>query len=113
MIKVNFNEPSIVGKELEYINKAILNGHISGNGHFTKLSERYLSHFFSSNALLTTSCTHSLEMCAKLLGLGSEDEITIKGAEKINASYFESVKIMLSCKFLISVLMIESISFAV
>ena len=52
MIKVNFNEPSIVGKELEYINKAILNGHISGNGHFTKLSERYLSHFFSSNALL-------------------------------------------------------------
>ena len=77
MIKVNFNEPSIVGKELEYINKAILNGHISGNGHFTKLSERYLSHFFSSNALLTTSCTHSLEMCAKLLGLGSEDEIIL------------------------------------
>jgi ADP-heptose:LPS heptosyltransferase len=33
--------------------------------------------------------------------LGSEDEITIKGAEKINASYFESVKIMLSCRFLI------------
>jgi dTDP-4-amino-4,6-dideoxygalactose transaminase len=77
MINVNFNKPSIVGKELEYINNAILNGHISGNGHFAKLSENYLSHFFSSNALLTTSCTHSLEMCAKLLDLGPEDEVIL------------------------------------
>jgi dTDP-4-amino-4,6-dideoxygalactose transaminase len=77
MINVNFNKPSIVGKELEYINNAILKGHISGNGYYVKLSENYLSHFFSSNALLTTSCTHSLEMCAKLLDLGPEDEVIL------------------------------------
>jgi dTDP-4-amino-4,6-dideoxygalactose transaminase len=74
---IPFNKPGFVNNELNYIKDAILNGHISGNGKYTKLSEKYLDNFFSSQTLLTTSCTHSLEMLAKLLNLNESDEVII------------------------------------
>jgi dTDP-4-amino-4,6-dideoxygalactose transaminase len=75
--KVSFNKVYLTGSELKYISEAINNSHLSGNGKFTKLSERFLSDLFSSETLLTSSCTHSLEMCAKLLDLGPEDEVIV------------------------------------
>jgi len=74
---IPFNRPSFVNNEFNYIKDAMINGHISGNGKYTKLSEKFLNNFFSSQSLLTTSCTHSLEMCAKLLNLSESDEVII------------------------------------
>ena len=34
--KIPFNRPDIQGNELEYLKQAIDNGHISGDGNFTK-----------------------------------------------------------------------------
>ena len=79
LIKVNlpFNLPSVVGSELIYIEKAIKEGHISGNGEFTKLAEKSISNILKAPALLTSSCTHSLEMCSKLLNFSPEDEVIV------------------------------------
>lgn len=74
---IPFNKPSIVYNELEYIAEAISNGQISGNGPFTKKCENFLGNFLSNQTLLTTSCTHSLEMCAKLMEFALGDEVIV------------------------------------
>ena len=76
--RIPFNRPCLEGKEYEYIAQAIANGHASGDGPFTRkcyeLLERELG---VPRVLLTTSCTHALEMAALLLDCGPEDEIII------------------------------------
>ena len=74
---ISFNNPNLMGNEIKYIQDCFQNGTISGNGKYTKLSENQISKFFGSSALLTTSCTHSLEMCAKLLNIEKDDEIIV------------------------------------
>jgi len=77
-LNVDFNRPVIVGKELEYIQQAIDNGHISGDGPFTKKCHAFLENELGvPKALLTTSCTHALEMSAILLDLQPDDEVII------------------------------------
>lgn len=77
-IKIPFNRPSLVGKELEYIAQAAANGHISGDGEFTARCHRLLEETLSvKKALLTTSCTHSLEMSALLLNIQPGDEVIV------------------------------------
>jgi len=77
-IKVDFNRPVILGRELEYIQQAIDNGHISGDGPFTKKCHAFLEQQLGvSKALLTTSCTHALEMAAILLDIQPGDEVII------------------------------------
>ena len=77
-IKVDFNRPITVGKEIEYIQKAIANGHISGDGPFTKACHAFLERELGvPKALLTTSCTHALEMSAILLDIQPGDEVII------------------------------------
>ncbi|MFC4403543.1 dTDP-4-amino-4,6-dideoxygalactose transaminase [Gracilibacillus xinjiangensis] len=72
-----FNKPSIVGKELEYLNDAILNNSkISGNGLYTERCQKWLeNHFKVKKTLLTTSCTHALEMAAILINIQPGDEV--------------------------------------
>jgi dTDP-4-amino-4,6-dideoxygalactose transaminase len=73
---INFNEPPYVGKELEYIKKAIENRKICGDGPFTKdCSEWLKKKTLTKKALLTTSCTHALEMAAILADVKDGDEI--------------------------------------
>lgn len=61
-----------------YINEAVHNGHISGNGVFTKRAEALLSQIHNdATTLLTTSCTHALEMSARLLDLQPGDEVIV------------------------------------
>src|SRR5690349_9286805 len=77
-INVDFNHPVIVGNEFEYMRQAIENGHISGDGPFTKKCHAFLEKELGvPKALLTTSCTHALEMSAILLGIQPGDEVII------------------------------------
>lgn len=76
MIQIPFNKPSQVGRELEYIREAISNGHTSGDGAFTHKCHAMLESILGvKKALLTTSCTHALEMTALLLALQPGDEV--------------------------------------
>lgn len=77
-LRVDFNRPAPVGKELEYVTQAISSGHISGDGPFTKKCHALLEGELGvQKALLTTSCTHALEMMAILLDIQPGDEIII------------------------------------
>lgn len=75
---IPFNKPYMVGKELYYIAQSVLNGHISGNGQFTKKCQCFFEEKYKFNkCLLTTSCTDALEMCALLLDIKPGDEVII------------------------------------
>jgi dTDP-4-amino-4,6-dideoxygalactose transaminase len=75
-ITIPFNRASFLGNELKYIAEAIANGHISGDGPFTKKCHALLEREVGTHkALLTTSCTHALEMAALLLDLQPGDEV--------------------------------------
>jgi dTDP-4-amino-4,6-dideoxygalactose transaminase len=75
---IDFNNPVPVGKELEYISQAIQSGHISGDGPFTKKCHELLENGLGvPKVLLTTSCTHALDMSAILLNIQPGDEVII------------------------------------
>jgi len=77
-MRIPFNRAYISGNELEYIAEAIANGHISGNGPFTRRCEALLQEMVGSRrALLTTSCTDALEMAALLLDIHPGDEVIV------------------------------------
>jgi dTDP-4-amino-4,6-dideoxygalactose transaminase len=76
--RIPFNKPSFAGNETRYITEAIERGHISGDGHFTKRCHELLQRELGvPKVLLTTSCTHALEMCGLLLDLGPGDEVVV------------------------------------
>lgn len=76
MEKIPFNKPYLTGKEPEYIIDAINRGKISGNGHYTlKCQQFFEKRYGFRKCLLTTSCTHALEMCAILLDIQPGDEV--------------------------------------
>ena len=75
---VTFNKPTVVGKEFEYMQKALQGDHISGDGPFTRQSHALLEQLLGvPKVLLTTSCTHALEMSALLLDLKAGDEVIV------------------------------------
>lgn len=75
---IPFNKPCFEGKELVYIAQAIGAGHISGDGEFTRRCQQLLeTELGARKALLTTSCTHALEMAAILLDLMPGDEVIV------------------------------------
>jgi dTDP-4-amino-4,6-dideoxygalactose transaminase len=77
-IRVDFNRPILVGNELEYIRQAVENSHISGDGMFSKKVHALLEQELGvPKVLLTTSCTHALEMAAILLDIQPGDEAII------------------------------------
>lgn len=73
---IDFNVPPFTGKELDYIKEAIENGKISGDGIFTKRCSQWIQKRHHVNhAMLTTSCTHALEMAAYLADIKPGDEV--------------------------------------
>jgi dTDP-4-amino-4,6-dideoxygalactose transaminase len=75
---ISFNRPLVIGKEFEYIQQAIRNMHISGDGVFTKKCHTLLEQTLRvPKVLLTTSCTHALEMAALLLDIQPGDEVLV------------------------------------
>lgn len=73
---IPFNKPPFVGKEVEYIQQSISNNKICGDGFFTKKCHDWFETTFQTKkALLTTSCTHALEMSAILCDIKQGDEV--------------------------------------
>ncbi len=75
---IPFNRSSLLGKELEYIFQTITIGQIAGDQKFSKKCHLLLEQTLGvRRVLVTTSCTHALEMCALLLGLQPGDEVIV------------------------------------
>jgi dTDP-4-amino-4,6-dideoxygalactose transaminase len=75
-VQVPFNKPFTTGRELQYIQQAIQNNHLSGNGLFTQKCQHWLEIKTScQKALLTHSCTAALEMAAILADIQPGDEV--------------------------------------
>ena len=73
---IHFNEPPFTGKEFEYMRQTVENAHICGDGYFTKKCHAWLEERMKSpKVLLTTSCTHALEMAAILQDIAPGDEV--------------------------------------
>ncbi|WP_028862347.1 dTDP-4-amino-4,6-dideoxygalactose transaminase [Psychromonas aquimarina] len=73
---IPFNEPPLTGNEEKYILRSIKSNKISGDGEFTKLCHKWFENKLKcKKALLTTSCTHALEMAAILINTQPGDEI--------------------------------------
>ncbi|HBS86803.1 MAG: dTDP-4-amino-4,6-dideoxygalactose transaminase [Bacteroidetes bacterium GWF2_38_335] len=72
------NKPYLSGNELYYIEDALKEAHISGNGKYTKKCHGYFKDKYGfKKTLLTTSCTDALEMCAILLDIKNDDEVIL------------------------------------
>lgn len=75
-IRIPFNKPPFVGKEIEYVEAAVQSGRICGDGQFNQKCHAWLKeHTGVAKALLTTSCTHALEMAAFLCNIQPGDEV--------------------------------------
>ena len=73
---IDFNRPAFVGSELEYIQDAIHRGMLCGDGIYTKKCSQWMEKEFDvSRVMLTTSCTHALEMAAFLCDIQPGDEV--------------------------------------
>jgi dTDP-4-amino-4,6-dideoxygalactose transaminase len=77
-MRIPFNQPHITDLERRYLDEALASGHYSGDGPFTKRCHAFLEQTLGvKKALLTTSCTHALEMCALLLDIQPGDEVIL------------------------------------
>ena len=73
---IRFNVPPFTGKEMEYVKQSIDNMHICGDGEFTKKCNAWIEERTkTAKCLLTTSCTHALEMAALLCDIKEGDEV--------------------------------------
>ncbi|NBT58381.1 aminotransferase class I/II-fold pyridoxal phosphate-dependent enzyme, partial [bacterium] len=75
---IPFNRPSLTGKETQYIEDAIRRCQASGDGYYTRLCHSFFEQTLGiKRALLTTSCTHALEMAAILCDIQKGDEVIV------------------------------------
>ncbi len=75
-MKIPFNKPYMTGKELSYISQAHTNGHLAGDGEFTRKCNNWLENRLGCHkALLVHSCTAALEITAILAGIEPGDEV--------------------------------------
>jgi len=75
---IPFNRPCLTGNELQYITQVIEYGHTSGDGAYTRKCQLLLEQALGvPRVLLTTSCTHALEMAALLLDIRPGDEVIV------------------------------------
>jgi dTDP-4-amino-4,6-dideoxygalactose transaminase len=75
---IPYNRPTIAGRTLEYVDRAIRAGHLAGDGPCTRQVEEQLRLALGAAAvLLTPSCTHALEMAGLLLEVQHGDEVVL------------------------------------
>ena len=73
---IDFNRPAFTGKEFEYIRDAVERGMLCGDGIYTKKCSAWMEErFHVGHVMLTTSCTHALEMAAFLADIQPGDEV--------------------------------------
>ena len=95
---INFNKPYFAGNETDYIRNAVEKGHISGNGYYTKLCQKFFEDKFGfRKSILTTSCTDALEMAAILCDIQPGDEVIAPSytfVSTVNAFILRGAKIV-------------------
>ncbi|MEZ5172424.1 MAG: dTDP-4-amino-4,6-dideoxygalactose transaminase [Bacteroidia bacterium] len=95
---IGFNKPYMSGNELTYIEQALLNMKISGDGEFTKKCHRFFEDKYGFHkVLLTTSCTDALEMAAILADIKPGDEVIAPSytfVSTVNAFMLRGAKIV-------------------
>jgi dTDP-4-amino-4,6-dideoxygalactose transaminase len=75
---ITFNRPTIEGRELDYMRRAVEQGHTSCDGPFAKqVSDLLLADLGAADLLLTTSCTAALEMSGLLLDIQPGDVVIV------------------------------------
>jgi dTDP-4-amino-4,6-dideoxygalactose transaminase len=73
-----FNQPSMAGREMELLRDTLTAGHWSGNGPMTQQAEQMLARLHDEHpVLLTTNCTHALELAARLAHTLPGDEVIV------------------------------------
>ncbi|MDN6319349.1 MAG: dTDP-4-amino-4,6-dideoxygalactose transaminase [Marinobacter sp.] len=73
---IPFNRPPATGEELRYIEQALRQEKLSGDGPFTERCHQWFEgHLDCRRAFLTPSCTHALEMAALLINVQPGDEV--------------------------------------
>jgi dTDP-4-amino-4,6-dideoxygalactose transaminase len=78
VIRIPFNRPFATGDEIDYIRAAIAVPKFSGDGSSTARCHALIEQSLGiQKVLLTTSCTHALEMAALLLNIGPQDEVIL------------------------------------
>ena len=76
--RIPFNKPVVLGAELDYVSASVAQAQLSGDGDFSKRCQSFLEDSLGvGKALLTTSCTHALEMAALLLEIQPGDEVIV------------------------------------
>ncbi len=84
---IKFNIPLTTGLESKYINEAIKSNRLCGDGVFTKKCNEFLQNITKSKkVLLTTSCTHALEMTAILADIKAGDEVIMPSYTFVSTS---------------------------
>jgi dTDP-4-amino-4,6-dideoxygalactose transaminase len=95
---INFNKPYFTGSENKYIKMAMTYEHISGNGYYTRICQKYFEEKYGfRKSLLTTSCTDALEMAAILCDIQPGDEVIAPSytfVSTVNAFVLRGAKIV-------------------
>ncbi len=95
---ISFNVPCITGNEKKYIRKAIENKKFSGDGFFNQRCAQILKNITGSKeVLMTSSCTHALELAALAIGIKPGDEVIMSSytfASTANAFVLRGAKIV-------------------
>lgn len=87
MSTIPFNRPFIVGKELDYIARAVQGGHLAGDGAFTKKCNEWMEQKFSANkVMLAHSGTAALDMCSILCDIRPRDEVIMPSFTFVSTS---------------------------
>lgn len=77
-MKIPFNKISLEGSEIRNIEEAVASGHLQGDGKFMKICEKQIAALTGAKAaLLTNSCTASLDMAALLCDIREGDEVIV------------------------------------
>jgi len=78
LTRIPFNRPTLGGREFEYMRAAMRAGHVSGDGEFTRRCNTILRELVGAKAaMLTTSCTHALDLSALVLDVQPGDEVVV------------------------------------
>jgi dTDP-4-amino-4,6-dideoxygalactose transaminase len=96
---IHFNKIPFTGKEIQYIQQAVESHQkLSGDGPFTKrCHDWFKANFHTPKALLTTSCTHALEMAAILIDIQPGDEVIVPSytfVSTVNAFVLRGAKVV-------------------
>lgn len=83
---IPFSKPYLSGQELTFIQEALSQGKVSGNGSFTQKCHAWLNEYFKAKCLLTQSCTAAIEMSALLCDLKPGDEVIMPSYTFVSTS---------------------------